>query len=971
MSVFKKNRKTYGEGLLQKDEDSSGFALIISLSLMAVIVLAVVLLASQLRVAIASNSDEKWLVLSRENAKLSLAAAIGGLQEVAGEDRRATARAEILGAGNFAADRGLWTGVWDASSPGADPEWLVSGTSPQPQGAFSNGSVEILPPTDPGSLGTQAPLEEIRSGGSILGRWAWWAGGEASGASLSGGRRGTSVYGTDNSEFEDVRSRIEFAAPFGVSLTSLFDGVDVDADDDDLARRLNRLIDVDEELSFISDSSGNEFADNGSLSNVRRDVSGVSFGILENTLDGGLKKNLYDTAYRDNFLANGDLTSFLGPKNGFLSVGSGIPDRRSYAGKPFFSPRPILSEAVLYIGLFHTWSDAKIRVRYHVEGEFWNPYSFPLRFAPDSGNLTRGVILKFTGLPEVDIVAENLNVDPGWQVPDLNDNFDDLLTFNTNERGPLTSWMEISPTPTSLGQPELLPGEVYRVMEPNPETQARGIAKDFDDVRWSESQESRPNDDADIRITATHPDGGVTVTVDPFGTGNGEVAVFENIPFDDFEVVKKFRTGTNPFSRDTSGSYEQSDYIFAYHFRIYSDESDVLSMRDLQSAVDLRDPDFRGIETYKDLEGSTRTKSDLIAPLSPDPSFIVTDDSNLFSLLDQITDGTLATLGNSFERSHEFGYRNMVLYDVPDGDAVSIGQLASLPIYRRAPRSIGNSWGGVLNEAFDRYFLSPKLVDSSGGAVIANPWLRSIDSNVSVTPDEDDAVNEMVDGAFNINSTSFEAWRAVLAAPAETPQGLDENRRGRQDVYRDGVFFRLPSYQAELGDFYLTEDEIQKPERLFQQGIRVLADDQIDDLAASIVESIEDRAEPFFSVADFVNSGIISDAIADVGSRSGSTADVVNDPILMMEKSNVYLDQSDVISRVAPFATVRSDTFRVRAYGQSIDPRSGDVVSFSLCEAILQRVPDKLDGSDVADPTNSLLDSRSFRLLKFDWIDEG
>lgn len=947
-----------------------GFALIISMSLMAFVLLAVLLLSSQLRVSLAGASSDTGRVLSRENARVSLAIAMASLQKIAGEDRRSTARAEILGSGNFTPGRGLWTGVWEGDNPTANPQWLVSGSQPDPSGQIAGESYEIVSATN-SRPATVVEVEEINSGAELVGKFAWWASGEAAAAPVSGGRRGITVY--EDQKFEEMRSRIEFATPFGVSLNSFFSGADIDEKDTEFASLVEGIRSVSEIL-FLSDSQGAVLVEPEDFDEVRDALSAASFGVLENPVDGGLKKNLADPDHRDDFLANDDLAEFLGPKkDGFLSVDSGMPDRRAYAGKPFFSPRPILSEAVLYIGLFHTWSDAKIRMRYHIEGEFWNPYSLPLRFAPDSapdpGGYTRGVVLSFSGLPTIDVVAEELTVPDGWVIPDLNDDLNNLSSYSSNDdRRMMNSWMEISPTGASSGQPELEAGEVYRVMEPDAVRQPRGLARDFDTVRWSGNQQSRPDDEADIRITASHPKGGVTVQLDPYVSGNGEVAVFENTEFDDFEIVKKFRSGTNPFSRATSSSYTIQDYFLAYHFRINSDETDLLSMRDVQTAVDLREPLFRGVEDYEDVDGASRAKADLLQPNYTDPSFVVTDDSNLFSLLDQVTDGTVATLGQRFERSHEFGYRKMVLYDVPDGDAVSVGQLSSLQIFRRGPRSIGNEWGGELNEAFDAYYLSPKLIDGGGGGILGNPWLMSSAGVISEDADEDDAVDEMVHGAFNINSTSIDAWRSVLSSPVLTPQAEDENRRGRADVYRESTFFRLPGFQSEVGEFYMTQPEIQDPKRLFAQGVRVLDESQILAIATGIVVALQERAEPFLSLQEFVNSGIIAEAIQDVGSVPAAAADPINSGL--MEHSNVFLDQSDIMTRIAPFATTRSDTFRIRAYGESVDPLTGESLSKVICEAVVQRMPFKVDGTDPMEPTLGLGDSRQFRLISLEWSDE-
>jgi len=74
---------------------------------------------------------------------------------------------------------------------------------------------------------------------------------------------------------------------------------------------------------------------------------------------------------------------------------------------------------------------------------------------------------------------------------------------------------------------------------------------------------------------------------------------------------------------------------------------------------------------------------------------------------------------------------------------------------------------------------------------------------------------------------------------------------------------------------------------------------------------------------------------------------------------------------VAPYVTVRSDTFRIRAYGASTD-RAGNILAEAWCEAVVQRSPDYVDPSDEAHerdltPANEIF-GRRFRILSFRWL---
>jgi hypothetical protein len=55
-----------------------------------------------------------------------------------------------------------------------------------------------------------------------------------------------------------------------------------------------------------------------------------------------------------------------------------------------------------------------------------------------------------------------------------------------------------------------------------------------------------------------------------------------------------------------------------------------------------------------------------------------------------------------------------------------------------------------------------------------------------------------------------------------------------------------------------------------------------------------------------------------------------------------YVIQSDLLKPIANTLAVRDDTFRVRAYGESLDA-DGKVIARAWCEVIVQRIPQYLD----------------------------
>lgn len=73
-------------------------------------------------------------------------------------------------------------------------------------------------------------------------------------------------------------------------------------------------------------------------------------------------------------------------------------------------------------------------------------------------------------------------------------------------------------------------------------------------------------------------------------------------------------------------------------------------------------------------------------------------------------------------------------------------------------------------------------------------------------------------------------------------------------------------------------------------------------------------------------------------------------------------------------ATVRSDTFRICAYGEALD-KSGTVIARACCEVLVQRTPEFVDPQDKAVQTIANLKSeankvfgRRFAVTSMQWL---
>ncbi len=225
----------------------------------------------------------------------------------------------------------------------------------------------------------------------------------------------------------------------------------------------------------------------------------------------------------------------------------------------------------------------------------------------------------------------------------------------------------------------------------------------------------------------------------------------------------------------------------------------------------------------------------------------------------------------------------------------------------------------------------------------------------------------LVDGAFNVNSTSVEAWTAVLASVRD------------QELLKAGG--GTEAFEHPFGTLGYAVSDATSGTTGDWTGLRDLDEQQIGELAAAIVEEVKSRG-PFLSMADFVNRrpdgdesghralGALQAAIDSVGLNQGQAAagrsvapadfnplpggGVDSEPAPARAiGSPGYLSQAGLLTAFGSQITVRSDTFRIRAYGDCRDA-SGKVLSRAWCEAVVQRQPEYLDPADAPEaPTSS------------------
>ena len=353
-------------------------------------------------------------------------------------------------------------------------------------------------------------------------------------------------------------------------------------------------------------------------------------------------------------------------------------------------------------------------------------------------------------------------------------------------------------------------------------------------------------------------------------------------------------------------------------------------------------------------------------------------------------------------------------------------------------QNVAQDFSWLINDAlFDRYFLSgiaPAFTIGGGGysatgsltdtltkffsadhtTAQANPVLRPHlppgKTAAAVTAElvKNDGYKKMaayslIDGAFNVNSTSVAAWTAFLRANRNL--AVDYAQNGGSDGSSGSPF---PSNNSPVK---LAGAEPQ------WSGFSRLSDAQVSALATRIVAQVKLRG-PFMSLSDFINhkmgpvdaaqsytgalqaaldleaaagSGINAASRAAAGGTAptGYTAAAFNGPPVLGSGTMVTtgipgdITQADLLLPLAPRLAARSDTFRIRGYGEARSQDGTQIIARATCEAVVQRFPEYLDPVtdaannepwDEASPSGTTLNAinqkfgRRFKIISFRWL---
>lgn len=991
-----------------------GFALVITLSLVALLILVLLALTSLVKVNSKATDTTLAQAKARQNALLALEIAMAQLQKHAGPDTRVTATAEAFGA----AGAKYFAGVWPSADLGKNAQtWLVSGSelagatpaalltaaldpavAPTAAQVYLVGSNSVaLNPTAPTAsemlsrvLLPKVPITADVLGfgpGTTVGNYAWWVGDQGTKAALNF-TADTAPLTFITAEERDVARQLTPERMVGEAIFPALAGTTVA-----VQQNLQKV---------ITQPQYAQVAGVTNLPNYFHAVTPATFGVLASTAasaTGGLKSDL-------------SIAPSLLPGVGFANVaamGAMIaptatqPYRRLYKitppvttgnGKVVDSVAPVLSQLAIGFGVYFSGSQAnpgtQLILKIQFLAELWNPYTSELQ--------GEDLEVEITGLPSV-------NVDYGSGSV--------IVPLQTNvAANPLVIKL---PFPSSPVNPifRFLPGRVLNwaglafgpdgkpTATVNSRTATVGLlTKNLQVVALA------PPKNTVLNISSP---GSTTLTVKLRMEGGGPILATYTSP--SFNAVSS-----------SAAAATAANIQFAYNFR-------------LLDRVDFSLPPAKPGDW---LTGQDPRETQ-IAALSMTPAVNIQPASNNTMAISQATSllDRAASLGLG-PVSISFG-QDVPLFELPRQPYTSVGSLQHLQIQSARPFSIGNPWGAAAgyNAYFDQFFFSgataPVLTAAGANfpAKLPNLRLRTYVPTGTVLPTtaQVQALTKarsprylMVDGAFNINSTSVDAWKSVLAGVTITdwPYVNLSTQDGAQDSTTPtktlsaptplaNAFFRFGQSGKET---YLipnpaTNSITPAEKQFYRPGVRLLTNIQRDSLATTIVQNIlakHSDSGPFRTIEQFLapsnapqfgggnifaGKSLLEHAIANAVMPNGTPAinfnpAIVNPPPLpagklIDENSSSFLTQADIMTALAPFVAARSDTFLVRGYGEVVNPATGAVDSRAWCEALVQRLPEFLDSTSGQDPeidfsflsvTNGQF-GRKFKIISLRWLNSS
>jgi len=830
-----------------------GFALIVSLSILGLVLLVILTVSTLVRMEMMASATQQQDLEARLTARLALAVAAGELQATMGVDRASS----LLST----ADPEERTAHWSRTFTAGTERWLASGGENAETGGDDLEWTERLSPINGGPEGRIEVAWE--SGGAEDQRFAWWVGDEgmktsfaAPDRSLPGLEEGRGLV-PENPTDAFVLAQVQARRP---RQELFFPQVDFDAHPIDQVEQVRQS-----DQYALLDAA----AQNGP---TFHDLTPLALG-LPTRPDGGLKRNLSAGAPAladDPFLtpeAAVALDEYLNPSARWewpnrVALRRGdvdpvaptrfptewselspnnrdMPAPELIEGMPVDSLLPVITEMKIYCAVFNEGRDGQHRLRYYGGFQVWNPYAFPLKI--HTRDHENGLFfVNVTGTQHLEVAlyppGSDLTGAPLRSFIVNTDTFPQIANANTKNRQEEISFNFQVIMETAQSRPPeavLLPGQVYHAEWPDvlidDNALSRLLTNEEEDEWWAEWAPGRGEKPADygadhiVRIRSVDADGNpaaprLNIQLKRFIGDNdrngrrpadypGELVMeYRNVPFEPFDLTL---SGAE-YYLGQSNQYNRADYRFAYHFKIENEDELPGILELLAERVDLRQPiiDFDDPDVarlfYVEADAERAVRSGIA-----------------FSEIDDGENPFWAQSLNSSEgRAGSFR-----LYDHPNRPPVSVAALRYLPVVGKNPFMIGTAEGGEWNQLFDRYFLTGATEDGAEFADVPaspRPRRRAWGPGESLPPlpnhrmrisetrladlgrarptnprsmaelarDPDLARALWIEGSFNLNSTSARAWTALLSQHIPDWESRLAQQGAGSSRSLDRVFFR-------------------------------------------------------------------------------------------------------------------------------------------------------------------------------------
>lgn len=1007
-----------------------GFALVLSLVLMAFVLLLLLSVTALVQVESRSADSSLQTLQARESARLALMIAIGELQKHAGPDQRVTARADILGDGDFNPSSRFWTGVWDTADPTAAPTWLVSGVSADP----NNLSADLMQLVGAGSAGVDptqhvyAPtLEVLDDDGNVCDQIAWWISDEGVKASL--GKRPLNLRANPNFVADASMPALSTMLSSSQGIEELFTDYDRFTSND--AQKLERVMTVGQLVgqNNFSDRSQWEL----SSENTFHAVTPISLGVLASVLpnaSGGLMQDLslfpkIIGAEFENILDRATATAEekstaateIEALRQFVDL-RGLSELGTLTDGQIAEPvAPILSNLMMAFSVhLNTASDNRLYLRMRFFCELWNPFTSSLKMQDADGN-PLDLELEIYGLPTVKITKGSDESESSALIDlqsivgnDSEDSDSPMIIRLINDVA--EEWLPgRSKNWTGVNADELAGRSPYQSIVTNSKVWKRNN-RTLGGERGIDTRVDLPGESAHILDS----DEESLLQIKLFVTNP---ALSQRSLLCDLEGIRY-----EPISTQSRPA-ENKSANFGYHIILRGPQKSI-NDAEFFRGLWLRNHDHRNpsppfyTDWNLDFDATMRTgsayipvKDGISTLLTPFPHEIYEAGTIHFPMFQRLWD-------RSSPHLHKI-WQDAPLFELLRERPLSLASLQHLYFHNERPFKVGNSWGdqGAINTLswFDRYYFSgfsridtPGEYDSESG--LPNPTLLSYqfeDPATAITgwqaATTDDAAQSrqlaqqaLVMNRFNLNSTSVAAWKAVLGGLRinkwnylDYPEDTSDLSKLR--VNQDTRVRMFSRFSQSLGETYkatqtpafensVTPPAPVAPSAFYRRGARHFDADEIEALAQEIVQRIKINGAPFSSMEAFLSESspgtgsLLEQAIATVFAPNGrqqwdhqweveGTRGPASKIIDIDHFSPGFLTQADVMTAIGPMLAPRSDTFKIRARGQSFS-QLGIRTGSAIIEATLQRTPDTVDSTAPINQPNE----RKFKVLSIRWLSD-